>query len=242
MSYFLIHEPCPSCGSRDNVARYSDGHCFCFGCGYNEPASSDKGKMLPQPKERSVALPGDFQRGIPPIPYAWLKKYELTPKEIWENNIGWSESMKLLIFPCFNELGEIVVWQGRNFREGNDKKYLTYGKVSEHFHILKYISDLVPWDEEEHTITICEDIISAIKINRIINSMPLFGSHVSNKLLNRLSKFFTNLIVWLDPDKQGREYKEIINKSRLYFTSCKCIISEKDPKEYNTTQMKEIFK
>ena len=32
----LRHEPCPNCGSRDNLGRYSDGHGFCFGCGYYE--------------------------------------------------------------------------------------------------------------------------------------------------------------------------------------------------------------
>lgn len=33
---FLRHEPCPKCGSTDNLARYSDGHGYCFGCGYRE--------------------------------------------------------------------------------------------------------------------------------------------------------------------------------------------------------------
>ncbi len=32
----INHEPCPECGSRDNLARYSDGHGYCFGCGYYE--------------------------------------------------------------------------------------------------------------------------------------------------------------------------------------------------------------
>lgn len=35
-STFIAHEPCPECGSRDNLARYSDGHAHCFGCGYYE--------------------------------------------------------------------------------------------------------------------------------------------------------------------------------------------------------------
>ena len=29
---FLYHEPCPKCGSSDGLARYSDGHGFCFPC------------------------------------------------------------------------------------------------------------------------------------------------------------------------------------------------------------------
>jgi len=41
MSDFLHHEPCPKCGSKDNLSRYSDGHGWCFttGCGYFEPAT-----------------------------------------------------------------------------------------------------------------------------------------------------------------------------------------------------------
>ena len=32
-SEFLNHAPCSECGSKDNVAVYSDGHGHCFGCG-----------------------------------------------------------------------------------------------------------------------------------------------------------------------------------------------------------------
>ena len=36
------HEPCPKCGSKDNLARYDDGHAFCYGggCGYRESGNS----------------------------------------------------------------------------------------------------------------------------------------------------------------------------------------------------------
>lgn len=33
---FIMHEPCPKCDSKDNLARYSDGHGYCFGCGHYE--------------------------------------------------------------------------------------------------------------------------------------------------------------------------------------------------------------
>ena len=42
-SEFLRKEPCPNCGSRDNLGRYTDGHGFCFGCGYHEPGDDGKG-------------------------------------------------------------------------------------------------------------------------------------------------------------------------------------------------------
>lgn len=42
-SVFVQREPCPACGSRDNLARYSDGHAHCFGqmCDYYEPADEE---------------------------------------------------------------------------------------------------------------------------------------------------------------------------------------------------------
>ena len=46
-SVFVRHEPCPNCGSRDNLSRYSDGHAYCFGCNYREPSSEEKASDLP---------------------------------------------------------------------------------------------------------------------------------------------------------------------------------------------------
>ena len=44
MSEFLRHEPCPNCGSKDNLARYTDGHAYCFGCDHYEHSSSTEVK------------------------------------------------------------------------------------------------------------------------------------------------------------------------------------------------------
>ena len=47
-SEFIQHEPCPKCGSRDNLARYDDGHAFCFGCNYREKADGGaEGTFVP---------------------------------------------------------------------------------------------------------------------------------------------------------------------------------------------------
>ena len=35
-SEFTQHEPCPKCGSRDALARYTDGHAHCFACSHYE--------------------------------------------------------------------------------------------------------------------------------------------------------------------------------------------------------------
>lgn len=52
------HESCPTCGSRDNLARYADGHGYCFGCGHKEPPNSNKERSAPVTahKEKPQAL------------------------------------------------------------------------------------------------------------------------------------------------------------------------------------------
>ena len=52
-SNFVTHEPCPTCGSRNNLARYNDGHGFCFGCGHWEPGEFN----VVQPQKQRMTFP-----------------------------------------------------------------------------------------------------------------------------------------------------------------------------------------
>lgn len=56
---FLHHEPCPKCESKDNLARYSDGHGYCFGCQHHEHGDG----TAPAVQRRSVPdlIEGDYR-------------------------------------------------------------------------------------------------------------------------------------------------------------------------------------
>lgn len=63
------HEPCPECGSRDNLARYSDGHGWCFGCSYYEKGDGEApARFTSKNKRRPGMIDGEFRalskRGI----------------------------------------------------------------------------------------------------------------------------------------------------------------------------------
>ena len=59
-STFVQHEPCPSCGSSDNLARYSDGHAVCFsgGCNYYEHGNGQIGQVTQRKPMRSLEMTG----------------------------------------------------------------------------------------------------------------------------------------------------------------------------------------
>ena len=58
-STFVQHESCPSCHSKDNLARYSDGHAVCFsgGCSHYERGDGTVTKIHTRPA-RSLEMTG----------------------------------------------------------------------------------------------------------------------------------------------------------------------------------------
>lgn len=72
------HEPCPECGSRDNLARYTDGHAYCFGCKYYESGEGDIKEM------------GKKDMGLLDIEYVTLNKRGITEETCrkWGYGIG----------------------------------------------------------------------------------------------------------------------------------------------------------
>lgn len=62
-SVLIAKEPCPSCGSGDNLARYSDGHAYCFGHGCSHWEPPTEGGDDYQPHERRTPLSDDLLEG-----------------------------------------------------------------------------------------------------------------------------------------------------------------------------------
>jgi twinkle protein len=59
-STFVQHEACPSCGSSDNLARYSDGHAVCFsgGCDHYEHGKGQIGQAVQRKPTRLLEMTG----------------------------------------------------------------------------------------------------------------------------------------------------------------------------------------
>lgn len=57
-SKLIRKEPCPECGSKDNLARYSDGHAYCFspGCSHYEPGEGMEDQPRPPKHKSAVGL------------------------------------------------------------------------------------------------------------------------------------------------------------------------------------------
>lgn len=235
MSSFVQHHPCPSCGSSDALAEFSDGHYHCFSCRHFIPAkitSLEQVDKILKPQERLDwnKLPFDAGKNYSPLALKWLKGYGLTNEEI-ESNLLWSDYYEMLLFPFYGE--SLLCWQGRYF-PSRDPKVYTAGYPDRHI--------LVRGDACHPTssVVVVEDSISSIKVSRVLPASELLGSSLSRHKAVGLSRLFDNLIIWLDADKVATaiKFKETYG---ILFKSIRVIYTDKDPKEYSTEEIRNVL-
>lgn len=226
-STFVAHLPCPQCGSKDNLGTYTDGHQYCFGCGYYKAGETNLGAFRNPPlsKQQGIAsIPFDCTTTLPNCCQQWLKQYGLTNKEIEDLGTCWSESTGLLVFPM-KEDTTIIGYIGRRFA-GEGSKYVIRGKKTAFTKVYG----------KGDTLVFTEDLISAVKVARVTAAIPLFGTVISTFPLE-----FASYRLWLDKDKQIESALQC-KVWKQYGYDMRPIITELDPKEYTTEQIsKEII-
>lgn len=225
---------------------WSDGHKFCFGCqlyvpGYKGMSTEDIRKQIhyddnKEKKARVVYLPADFTTDIPGMALEWLRKYYITDEEIRDYRIGWTDASGSLVFSAFDLFNNLLLVQLRTFcpERANFAKYYTRG-----------YPETVLWScgnrsRDFGPLVVVEDFVSAIRVGRTQEAMPLWGSGLSLNQIQKISDRWDTLILWLDWDKAGHAMK-LREKALPYFKSVKVVASEKDPKEYTDERIAETL-
>lgn len=251
-SKLLRHEPCPECRKQgrdrdgNNLARWEDGHAYCFSCTYREGGNSlNLDAMANYHKDwqdeanttkGDIRLPADYKRWIPSNPLMWLKKYDLTDAEIDFHKFGWSESTERLVAPVYGDDSELLMWQGRRFPSAlvPEPRYFTQGFPERVYHILG--------DNGTDTLCLTEDLVSSIKVSRVMPAMPLWGSIISTKRLVVLGDLFKRLVFWLDNDKQMYTLRRQVYAAPFMIDGVQTVLSDHDPKVYSTKEIYDFLK
>jgi len=236
-TYIIRHEQCPKChelgrdNGRDNLGVYSDGHHWCYSCGYHRSGNALKRFIAMgqqhNTNESKITLPYDVCRDLPTDARNWFYQYGFTEHTATKHRIMWSESKQMLVFPYVIE-GELLGWQGRTF--GADKakrKWFTQGKVDDFIYTL---------GTRGRELTLVESIISAIKVSRVAEVSPIFGSTISNQRLLRISKLYDKITIWLDPDKRTTAIKAA-HTAQLFGLETHVILADKKPKDYSIEEI-----
>lgn len=238
-SYFVRHESCPKCGSRDNLSVWSDGHKYCFGCGYYVTGDGKtldvvrRQKVLSNPIVRQAPkLPSDASMSLPKVAVDWIEQAHLKASDAIMAGLRWSQEEGGLIIPIYDEDNALVMYQIRRFN--TKPKYENRG----------VLGNFLPVEDSKSNnriVVVVEDFLSSLRVSSFADAMPLLGSHLPSITATRLSKCYDRLLIWLDNDKK-REALRYYAQYRVLFEEVKVLITSQDPKLYgDQAMMEEIF-
>jgi hypothetical protein len=240
-SYSIKKSQCPRCAEdgndtrKDNFHLYSDGHSYCFACGFYV-----FGSRRPRPQAEAKALPSNFQFNIPDdattdIAFeamCWLgRDCHLTQSDIIHNKILWSPRYLWLIFPIEYE-GTTLGFQARNFNKQKPYKWFTKFNKKDLLRI---------YGKPTQTLVLVEDIVSAIRISKYLSTAPLFGAMISDRMFLKIkTNVFDQVKIWLDQDKV-KEALLYAQRARELGINASCILTEEDPKCHTNQELVSIL-
>ena len=201
-STFLHKEPCPACGSRDNLGRYSDGHGHCFGCGYYDAPDGTT-----QPKQERRVSDKEL---IPAGPTEPLVKRKITSETCakWGYSLGKFKGKNVQIAAYRDEAGKVVA---QKLRFAN-KDFLALGNLKEAMPL--YGQWL--WRDGGKMVVVTEGEIDALTVSQLQNnkwpvvSVPN-GAQGAAKAVARALEWLCNfdtVVFMFDNDDPGREAAE----------------------------------
>jgi len=120
---FVRHEPCPACGSTDNLGRWADGHAYCFGCEYREQGDGEAVPTTPRKERRMDLLQGE----VGPIANRGLTQETC---EKFNYRLGTFNGRRCHIANYYGPDGSVVAQKIR-WKENGEKKFTWTGNPKE---------------------------------------------------------------------------------------------------------------
>ena len=200
---FIQHEACPECGSKDNLARYSTGQGYCFGCSYWEAPTGEgrvEAKITTEVTSKMELFTGNsgaiVDRGINSDV---VKKYGVTLQ------YGEDGLIKKHCYPYHNVDGEHL---GNKIRTVDGKDFIYNGNSKD----VGLFGENVFKGGGKY-ITVCEGELDAMSVHQMFGnkyaSVSLrTGSKGAKNDIKRSLEYlesFDAVVLCFDNDKAGKE-------------------------------------
>ena len=220
-SEFVRHEPCPECNSRDNLARYSDGHAYCFGCEYREPAVGEVNEFT-NTKKQTDMITGQVEA-------LSKRQIDFDTCKFFNYQTGEYNGSPVQIAPYYNT-NYLLVAQHIRFP---NKDFIWLGDMNE-----VGLFGMHKWKGNQKMIVVSEGEIDCMSISRIQgNRWPTVsvpsGSASAKKYIKKNLEYlesFEKVVLMFDNDKAGNEAS--IECAQL-FSPKKALISKLPLKDAN---------
>lgn len=233
---------CPKCQAEEAafvVTKQEDGSlawiCHRASCGYKgatQPSAAGMRQNAPRLRQHAAAPEVDLY-----VNNEWLGlQYDIDGKALGAAGVAQDTISNGWYFPIYDNHGSKLGFNLRWYdgRVPKCRMYLT--KDSE--------SATMAWYRhpgERDWVILVEDQVSAIKIWSLgYDAVALLGTHLDPGRAGAISQEYFNCLIWLDVDaaKKAAQYAAHF---RLYFDRIDWHVSSLDPKDVNTTFLKETL-
>lgn len=208
-SVLIRKEPCPECrkhgGDRsgNNLARYSDGHAFCFACGYLEKGDGEEVTPSYKPKPSNLL----------DIDYRPLKARGITQEtaQLYGYGISKVGDKPCHVAPYYDKNGDLV---GQHLRfEGKEFRWLGQSKEVQLF-------GQRLWRTGGKKVVITEGEIDCLSVSQIegnkwpVVSLPNGAKSAVKSITDNLEWVcgFEEVVLMFDEDEPGQEAAQAVSQ------------------------------
>ena len=192
---------------------------------YYYTEKSDTVEVISLPKEYIPLWKNEGNRIIRKHALLYLKKRNITNKDIIKYEIGYCEDglyRNRIIIPSYDSMNKLNYFIARNFYKGGMK----YKNPPVSKNVIMF-ENHINWNLP---IVICEGAFDAITIKR--NVIPILGKTLPETLLEKMVHGGTNkVIIILDTDARKDALKMSEKLSRYSIDTCLVNLTDKDPSE-----------
>ena len=237
MAGFVHHEECPSCGSKDNLARYDDGSGWCFGCEHFE-APTDGERSTPEDKPKKA----DGSPLVTDGKYRALPTRQITQEtcQFWKYKVGVAfhsatgQREQCHIAPYYDEDGKL---QAQHLRfadkdmpwRGNAKDVRLFGQQL--------------WRTGGKRLIITEGEIDAMSISQLqdnkwpVVSLPSGAQSAESAIARQIEwvESFETVVLAFDMDEPGQDAAKAVGE---ILTPGKVVIARLPMKDANECLVK----
>lgn len=193
----------------------------------------------------TCALPDDYKIADDTMPreaWLWLLKSGVSSSLARHYKFGYSESLGRVVLPVWDRQERLVAVQNRAIHSSQKPKYLNIKGGGSH---AVFESDDATFIENPitDTLVITEDILSTVRAGRVCPAISTLGTTLHYSVASSiLLQPYTRVLIWYDGDEAGVrgaiKAKKVLT---LLGIPCSVIDTDKDPKEYNNEEIREII-
>lgn len=163
----------------------------------------------------------------------WFRSAGIYDEEIEYFKLGYHRHSDRAVLPLFDEYGDLEVYQLRRLKDDGSPKYLTVKPKGR-----SHQCCIGTWRTGDNWVVIVEDVLSAIKVDRVFPAFPMLGTSLDAGQIDYITRQATEVSVWTDFDNpMVRKSTFKLVKQLGLFVPTYLVTTEKDPKYYTTEEI-----